>query len=66
MMTSEKPDVKPDGRYTFAEAARRLGVCTKTLRRYEADGRLRVFVRPATRNRVITGRELLRVWNTIK
>ena len=65
-MRAERPEVALDGRYNITDAARKLGVCAQTLRKYEREGRIKFFVRTATRSRVTTGREIIRIWNTIK
>jgi predicted site-specific integrase-resolvase len=62
MMTSEKPRVTPDGRYSQTEAARALGVDRHTVARYEKQGLLRFRVRKAGRCKVTTGQEIMKCW----
>lgn len=61
-MTSKKPDIHADGRYSTNETAALLGISRKTLGRYTASGLIKCG-RWRTNNRPFyTGREILRLW----
>ena len=59
------PRVTHAGRYSQKQAADALGVCPKTIRRYEQRGLLKFFVRQATMTKVTTGSEIIRLWNVM-
>ena len=60
-MINDKPDVTPKGRYTFKEAADKLGVSITTIYRYVANQTISCMVR-ANGKRIILGSEITRFW----
>lgn len=60
-MTNDIPEVTPKGRYTFKEAAEKLGVSITTIYRYVANQTISCMVR-ANGKRVILGSEITRFW----
>lgn len=61
-ISPEPPDVKPNGRYTTAESARKLGVHRNTITNMFNSGLLRA-INPTADKLRYSGKELMRVWN---
>lgn len=61
-ISPEPPDVKPNGRYTTAEAAIKLDVHRNTITNMFKEGLLRAIDPTAEKLRYY-GKELTRVWN---
>lgn len=62
-MIEVKPDVEPLGFYTQQQAAKALGVCRHTIKRYETEGIMKFFVRKANGRKVTKGSEIIKIWN---
>jgi len=64
MITAERPDISPTGRYTQAAAARLMGVDRHTIARWAADPRYRLeqFRRKAGGGAYFLGKDLIRIW----
>ena len=64
MMTQERPDISPTGRYTQAAAARLMGVDRHTIARWSRDPRYRLecFHRKANGDKFFKGSDLIRIW----
>ena len=66
MISANRPDISPNGRYTQAAAARLLGVERHTIARWAKDPRYRLetFVRRAGGGKYHLGRDLIRIWES--
>lgn len=64
-MTTSKPQVDPDGRYTAKQAADALGVERHTIYRYFADGTLKFRVRKCDNRKVTTGKWIVECWEDL-
>ena len=63
-MVSVKPVCEPDRRYSQKEAAELLGVERHTVRRWEVEGWIRLYVRKAGRAKFTTGKQIIKCWET--
>lgn len=61
-MTTTKPNVRRDGRYSITETAHALGVHRNTIRRYAQKGQMKCGVRRATSRIFFSGQEILNFW----
>ena len=64
-MIPTKPDVYPDGLYTQKQAAKALRVERHTIKRYEANNLLRFRVRKAGNQKVTTGADIIKCWQSV-
>ena len=64
MMTSTRPVVELDGKYTQGQVARLLGIDRHTVKNYERDGLLPFRTRKAGKRAVTTGADIMRLWTT--
>lgn len=64
-MIATKPEVQLDGLYSASQAARALGISTKSVCRYRNQGILRGKIRRASGRWVCTGAEVLKVWREV-
>lgn len=62
-MTTEKPNVSPTGRYSYAQTARLLDVHPLTVSRWAKAGKMRYNIHKFSHRPYVTGLEILRVWN---
>lgn len=62
-MTTERPNVKPTGRYTARETYTILGISRSTLERQTLKGNLRPMFHKSNMRRLYQGIEILRFWN---
>lgn len=61
-MTQEKPNIKANEKFSATEAARILGISTKTLRRHTQAGFIRCSVLKCNNRPRYTGSEIIRYW----
>lgn len=61
-MTSERPDVTKDGRYSLKDTAELLSISTMTIRRHTKAGLLECGRWPHNGRVFYTGKEILRYW----
>lgn len=61
-MTSERPNVTRDGRYSLNDTAKLLSVSTMTIRRHTKAGLLECGRWPHNGRAFYTGREILKYW----
>lgn len=61
-MIQTVPQVAETGLYNISDAARALGITRKTMRKYADGGFIAFHVRRVNNRRVITGKEILRLW----
>jgi predicted site-specific integrase-resolvase len=61
-MTTELPNVHPTSRYSVTETCQILGIHRNTLRRYTAEGRIKMGVRKATIRKFYLGSEIMKFW----
>ena len=64
-MTSSKPDVRPDGRYSVKETTEILGISRRILYRYTENGMIKCGRWRANKRPFYTGKEITRVWLSI-
>ena len=64
-MIPTKPDVYPDGLYTQKQAAKALRVERHTIKRYEADNLIRFRARKAGNQKVTTGADIIKCWQSM-
>lgn len=64
-MITTRPNVVPDGLYNQRQAAVALGVERHTIARYAADGLLKFRVRKAGKQRVTTGAQIVKCWESM-
>lgn len=65
-MTSAKPNVQPEGRYTFNETCALLGVKSRnTLRSYVAKGFIKQGQRRTNGRPFFLGSEIIKCWSAI-
>lgn len=64
-MIVNKPDVNEHGMYSQKQAAQALKVDRHTVARYEADGAIKFSVRKAGKAKVVTGKEIIKCWQTV-
>lgn len=63
-MITTKPNVEPTGLYNQAQAAVALGVGRHTVRRYELDGCIKFKVRKAGKQKITTGAQIIKCWES--
>lgn len=64
-MITTKPDVAPDGLYSFADATKALQISRRTIDRYVSKGFIKYKIRKVNNRRVITGAEIIKCWRTV-
>ena len=64
-MIKTRPNVVPDGLYNQRQAADALGVERHTVARYATDGLLKFRVRKAGKQRVTTGAQIIKCWESM-
>ena len=65
-MTSVKPDVKPDGRYSINETCSFLGLKSRnTLRSYVAKGLIKQGIRRSNGRPFYLGSEIVKCWSSV-
>lgn len=64
-MTITRPNVVPDRLYNQRQTAVALGVERHTVARYAADGLLKFRVRKAGKQRVTTGAQIIKCWESM-
>lgn len=62
MITSTRPLVALDGRYSVTETCAVLGIHRGTLQRYTKKGFIKVHFRRADSRKVYEGRDIIRLW----
>lgn len=62
VMTKDRPNVRPAGRYTITEVSELLGISRQHVTRLAKTGAIRYGIRKSNGRKFITGLELLRVW----
>lgn len=62
-MTSERPKVNADGRYSVTETCKALGIHRNTLQRYTEALAIRCHIRKATGRKYYCGNDILRFWS---
>lgn len=63
-MITTRPNVNPAGLYNQAQAAAALGVERHTIKRYEDNGYLKFKVRKAGRQKITTGAQIIKCWES--
>jgi predicted site-specific integrase-resolvase len=61
-MTTDKPQVNPEGLYTQAQAARALKIDRHTVKKYAENGIMKFRVRKSDGRIVIKGTQILAAW----
>lgn len=64
-MIITEPQVTPNGLYNMGQAAKALEIDRHTLARYVANGDIKIRVRKASKQKVITGSEIIKCWKTM-
>lgn len=64
-MIITRPNVVPDGLYSQRQAATALGVERHTIARYAADGLIKFRVRKAGKQKVTTGAQIIKCWESM-
>ena len=65
-MTNTRPNISPEGRYSFTEAAEILGVNPKTIYRWRKLGYLpETAPRKVNRRACILGKHILRIYDAV-
>lgn len=64
-MTSTRPDVHADGRYSINEMTALLGISRSTLRRYTDKGVIKCGRRRTNGRPFYTGRAVLQLWMAV-
>lgn len=62
MITSIKPKVELDGRYTVGETCSHLGIYRTTLQRYTEQKLIKCGFRKSSARKFYLGREIVRFW----
>ncbi len=63
MITSERPNVSENGRYTISETCKLLGICRDSLRKYTNEGLIRCGFRQCYNHKFYLGRDILIFWD---
>ena len=63
MMSVERPDVSPTGRYSVEQTRELLGIARSTLYKWEARGYIKSHIHRHTMKRFFWGLDILRCWN---
>jgi predicted site-specific integrase-resolvase len=61
-MTTEQPKVNPTSRYSVTETCILLGIHRNSLRKYTAEGRIKMGVRKSTIRKFYLGSEIMKFW----
>lgn len=65
-MTSVRPDVKPDGRYSIAETCQFLGIKSRnTLRSWVNQGLIRQGTRKTNGRPFYLGSDIIKCWSSV-
>lgn len=64
-MNVARPNVEPNALYNQRQAAEALGVERHTVRRYEDEGCIKFRMRKAGRQRVTTGAQIIKCWESM-
>lgn len=64
-MTSTRPNVYEDGRYSIGEVTAMLGISRSTLRRYTDNGVIKCGRRRTNGRPFYTGRAVLQLWMAV-
>ena len=65
MITMEKPDVNPAGRYSVEQTRRLLGIARSTLMEWDRRGYIRRYYHKAGMRPFYKGIDILKCWNMI-
>ena len=61
-MTSDKPNVKAESRYSISKTCELLGIHRNTLRRWTDEGKIKCKYRSSTMRKFYTGYEITKIW----
>ena len=65
MITMEKPNVNPAGRYSIKQTHTALGISRSTLQQWEKKGYINSHLHKAGFRRFYTGLDIIKCWNMI-
>ena len=65
MITMEKPNVNPAGRYSVEQTRKSLGIARSTLKEWDKRGYIKRSYHKAGLRPFYTGLEILKCWNMI-
>lgn len=63
-MTSERPKIKTDGKYSVTQAAKILAIHRVTVWRYVHAGKLRPYLHSASSRTRFLGKDLMKLWES--
>ena len=64
-MIITEPQVTPTGLYNMSQAAKALEIDRHTLARYAANGDIKFRVRKVSKQKLVTGSEIIKGWKTM-
>lgn len=65
-MRATKPELDPEGRYSYKETARLLGLHPSTIKRYVSEGKLKAHRWTINNAPYILGEDILAAWERTK
>lgn len=65
MITMDKPDVNPAGRYSIKETTKLLGIARSTLSEWDKKGYIKSHFHKAGYRRFYLGLDIIKCWNMI-